>query len=134
MEWFRSKMAERFEIKTKKVGLGPEEVKETRVLNRVIRVTEQGWEYEADQRHGELVVKGMGLEGAKGVVTPGEEVKAWNEEEEEEEKLGAGEASEYRGLAARANYLALDRADIQFSTKEVCRGMANPSVADQRRI
>jgi hypothetical protein len=133
LEWLRIKMTERFEIKTKKVGLGPEELRETRILNRVVRVTEQGWEYEADQRHGELVVNGMGMEGAKGVVTPGEEVKMWNEDEEEE-KLVAGEASEYRGLAARANYLALDRSDIQFSTKEVCRGMANPSVADKRRL
>ena len=38
------------------------------------------------------------------------------------------------GLAARSNYLALDRPDIQYSTKEVCRGMANPSVADRRKL
>jgi hypothetical protein len=79
------------------------------------------------------VVSGMGLEGARGVVTPGEEPKGWNEEEEEE-KLGAEDARDYRGVAARANYLALDRSDIQFSTKEVCRGMANPSVADKKKL
>ena len=75
----------------------------------------------------------MGMEGAKGVVTPGEDSKVWNEVEEEE-KLGAEEAREYRGVAARANYLALDRSDIQYSTKEVCGGMANPSVADKRKL
>ena len=43
-------------------------------------------------------------------------------------------ASEFRTLAARANYLALDRPDIQFATKELCRGMANPTVGDKRKL
>ena len=133
LEWMRGKLSERFEIKTKKVGLGPQEVKEARVLNRVLRVSDRGWEYEADQRHGELVVSGLGLEQAKGAVTPGEDSRGWNEEEEDK-KLEAGEAREYRGLAARSNYLALDRPDIQYSTKEVCRGMSSPSEADKRRL
>ena len=50
MKWMLGKLAEGFKIKTKKIGLGPEEVRETRVLNRVTRATEQGWEYEADER------------------------------------------------------------------------------------
>ena len=32
----------------------------------------------------------------------------------------------YRMVAARANYLAADRTDIQYATKECCRGMAAP--------
>jgi len=35
-------------------------------------------------------------------------------------------SSEFRGLAARANYLSLDRVDIQYATKEICRDMATP--------
>ena len=31
-------------------------------------------------------------------------------------------------MAARANYLAADRADIQYAVKECCRGMATPQV------
>ena len=42
--------------------------------------------------------------------------------------LSAAEASQYRAVAARANYLALDRLDIQYATKECCRGMAQPQV------
>ena len=37
-------------------------------------------------------------------------------------------------LAARANYLALDRADMQFAAKEVCRGMASPTRGDLRKL
>ena len=33
---------------------------------------------------------------------------------------------EFRGLAARANYLSADRIDLQFSAKETCRFMSSP--------
>ena len=33
----------------------------------------------------------------------------------------------YRALAARANYLALDRPDVAFATKELCRCFATPT-------
>ena len=55
------------------------------MLNRVIRFTEDGWEYEADHRHGELIVELMGLKEANGVDSPGDEPQAWAEEEDEEE-------------------------------------------------
>ena len=40
------------------------------------------------------------------------------------------EATKYRGIVARANYLAADRPDLMPSTKKVCRGMANPTMQD----
>ena len=52
MRWLRERLEARFEIKTKVVGLGTGESREETVLSRVIRVTERGWEYEPDQRHG----------------------------------------------------------------------------------
>ena len=36
--------------------------------------------------------------------------------------------TQFRALAARANYLAADRIDIQYAVKEMCRGMASPQV------
>ena len=33
----------------------------------------------------------------------------------------------FRAIAARANYLAMDRPDIQYSAKEICRWIAKPS-------
>ena len=35
-----------------------------------------------------------------------------------------------RELAARANYLAQDRCDIQFAAKEICRGVCFPNRGD----
>ena len=49
VRWFKEGLEKRFEIKTKIIGVGEGEVQEERVLNRVIRVMDQGWEYEADQ-------------------------------------------------------------------------------------
>ena len=69
------------------------------------------------------------MQDAKPVNTPGEDEKPWKEAEGEE-KLEKREGTNFRAFAARANYLALDRLDIQFAVKELCRGMANPSRAD----
>lgn len=142
--WFRKELQQRFEIKVKIIGSrginysglkgrswadlmeeeDHDEVDEARVLNRIVRVTETGWEYEADQRHADLLIKGMGMEDANSTKTPGEDDRESHMELLEE--LGTRDAREFRGLAARANYLALDRPDLQYAAKEVCRGMATP--------
>ena len=56
-----------------------------RVLNRILRITEQGWEYEPDQRHAEMIVEQLGLKDAKAVETPTEEEKKWEREEDDKE-------------------------------------------------
>ena len=43
--------------------------------------------------------------------------------------LSPAQATEYRALSARANYLAMDRPDIAYATKELCRCFAHPSLA-----
>jgi hypothetical protein len=126
MAHFRRQLEKRFEIKTKVVGTGKEEDREGKVLNRVIRVTEDGWEYEPDQRHAEMIVEELGLQGAKPSVTPGEDEKKW-EQEENEVPLEKDRASKFRSIAARINYLAADRPDLMYSAKEACRQMANPT-------
>ena len=133
VKWLESKMKERFEIKTTIIGNGKEDCKEGKVLNRIIRRNESGWEYEADQRHAELIVKTLKLEESKSVSTAGEDEKEWLVEENEE-KLEHAQAREYRALAARANYLAADRGDIQYATKEICRGMSSPTRGDWRKL
>ena len=44
-----------------------------------------------------------------------------------EEELSPEQATRYRGIVARASYLAADRPDIMYATKELCRGMARPT-------
>ena len=82
---FRKALAGRFTVKDKVLGTDVRrgEVKETRVLNRILRIKPEGWEYEADQRHAELIVRGLGMDKAKCVKTPGEETPSWKMEEEE---------------------------------------------------
>jgi hypothetical protein len=132
-KWFKERLEQRFDIKSKVVGLADDEVKEERILNRIIRITPEGWELEADQRHVDIMVEQMNLKGAKGVASPSEEEKRW-EQEENCELLQDADARGYRGLAARANYLAQDRIDIQFATKEICRGMCHPSRWDLKKL
>ena len=48
-------------------------------------------------------------------------------EEEDEEALPAHEVKRFQALVARANYLAQDRSDIQFSVKELARSMSAPT-------
>ena len=71
-------------------------------------------------------MKSLNLEDAKPATTAGEDEKEWKLEEDAE-ALEGRQATEYRGLAARANYLAADRPDMQYAVKEICRGMANPT-------
>ena len=47
-----------------------------------------------------------------------------------EELMGEAEGSRFRALAARLNYLAMDRSDMQFAAKECCRRMAKPRLGD----
>ena len=51
--------------------------------------------------------------------------------------LNGEESTTYRALAARANYLAMDRPDIGYATKELCRHFQAPtkeSVESLRRL
>ena len=106
---------------------------EGRLLNRVLRCTPTGWEVEADQRHADLIVQELALENARGVITPGEN-EPRRKDGENEEELSSEEATRYRGIAARANYLAADRPDVMYAVKELCRGMAKPTRAHWHKL
>ncbi len=51
-------------------------------------------------------------------------------DEDRGEVLGSADATLYRALAARANYLAQDRPDLQYAVKEIARRMARPTGSD----
>ena len=142
-------LKDRYKIKTEVLGTGKEDVKEVKILNKVIRLTEAGLEFEADPRHAELIVRELELQDAKPAATPGcKETKVrkdreWKdkesddeeeEDEEDEAEMGKEDATKFRGLVARLNYIAPDRADIQFAVKEAARSMASPKVKDWRAV
>ena len=70
-------------------------------------------------------------ENSRSVSTPGQKEK---EEEGYEEELEAENATVYRALVARANYLAQDRTDIWYTVKELCRRMSAPRACDWKRL
>ena len=67
----RKKLAEAFEIKSSLIGEADHLNKETKTMNCLVRVPKNGWEIEADPRHGELIIKELELEKAKGANHPG---------------------------------------------------------------
>ena len=85
------------------------------MLNRVFRWDDTGVTYEADPRHAEIIISELGRASAHAVSMPRHEASS----NVDCESLSASEATMCRALAARANYLAVDRADIHHSLKEI---------------
>ena len=133
IRWVHKQMAGKYTVKLRGVvGPNPGDEKEVTLLNRAISWKSWGIQYEADARHSEIIVRELGLSNSKGVATAG--VRNKYDEAAEESLLTAEEATKYRALVARANYLAQDRPDVQFSVKELARGMAKPTEGDWGRL
>ena len=57
LEWFEATMREQYELTTQpRLGPADGDAKEGVILNRIIRWTEQGLEYEADARQAEKLI------------------------------------------------------------------------------
>ena len=156
LEWMREKLASKFEITTKMVGEDCDLLKDVKILNRRVRwVPGVGIEYEADHKHAEELIREAGVQGKKPLSSPMVREKAGEKDAEKEEdiqrrkqkgKLGAKTAeaegeilegpavSKYRGMAARANYLAQDRPDLAYAAKELTRKMQHPTVEDEDKM
>ena len=107
-------------------------------------MTADGYEYEADQRHADMIIDQLGLQGSRGVVSPGEAMEVENRTDKSgadtasvsavagvgkgiPESLSPENAALFRSVAARANYLSQDRPDMAYAVKEICRSMASPT-------
>ena len=108
-----------------RLGPGVEDGKEVKVLNRIIRWTPQGVEYEADPRQVERFVVDLNLEGCRQTGTPG--TKQTFEQLQGDKELPEYKQTAYRAVAARGNYISADRPEMQYAAKEVCRWMSQPS-------
>ncbi len=148
LQWMNRMLKTEFEIETKFLGPASHHAQQVRILNRVIEWGTTGITYEADQRHAEIIVKELNLEGGKATATPGTRddamngssmnkddielrVKGQGEEVTDQNTLLQGrELTKFRALSARLNYLAQDRPDLQYAVKEVARRMACPTQND----
>ena len=135
LKWIQKLMKGWFEIKVRAM-LGPEEQddKEVVILGRTVRWKDWGIEYEADPKHRKMILEHFGFdEGSRPLVYNGE--KDWKPDEEwEQEPLGREEATTFRGLAARANFLSLDCPDLQFPVKDMSREMSKPTIGSWKRV
>ena len=149
-----------YECKSDIIGTGPKDAKELRVLGRIITVTEGGVLYEPDQRHAEAVIEALGLSSSSSCATPsvkpaapsgsaasirelrlgvGRSVNAEPSQREEaiqsrREVVDEVKAKEYLSLAAKLNYLAMDRCDLQYAAKELLRKASKPEEVDWENL
>merc|ERR1712122_299007 len=61
----------------------------------------------------------------------GQEEPEAGDEEAAESPLSPQETALFRATAARANYLALDRPEVAYAAKELCRRMSAPRRRDK---
>ena len=120
VKWLHEQMQDAYEVKIRGVlGAQAGDDKKIEILNRVVEWKSDGINYEGDPRHADAIIQAMGLKGGKAASTPGAKVK--DKDDDNDVELGRQEAREFRSLAARDNFMAIDRADIQYSVKEICR-------------
>jgi hypothetical protein len=132
LRWLEARLVEAYPLKMRGIlGPDPWDSKEGIILNRTIRFESDGsFVLEADSEHIPKMLKALGLEGCNTVVSPGTKERL----AEEEWLLDAREASVYRSVVARGNYLSQDRPDIRYVVKELCQKMAKPSNMDMLKL
>ena len=71
LDWYEKELATHFEIKIRgRMGPGGD-CDQIKILNRILTLTKEGLEYEADPRHADLLLSSMGLTKSNSVSTPG---------------------------------------------------------------
>ena len=101
--------------KTKVRGiLGPDlhDMNAITILNRIVEWTDGGIQYETDPRRVDLIIEELGLEKANGSDVTGSK----EDINETDPELGG---IQVHVNAARLNFLAADRVDMQFASKEM---------------
>ena len=134
--WLKKEISKEFEIKGEIIGSKLNEVRESQFLGRTIRWKSEGYEYEANEKHVRILLEEWNMRDARTLSSPGAALDKpdLKEKPEDELELNTEEAKGYRRAAARINYLALDRADLSYSSKEASRGMAKPTHGDVKRL
>ena len=141
-KWFHEEINLRMQNMVKHLGsLGPRkdfgDVQEIRCLNRIIRWVQPSGgvpahvEWEPDPRHVEIMVDALfGKDKQKKISTPGEKMPV----SADTTVLKDAERQLYRSNTMRMAYLALDRPELQFSSKELARSMQQPNRWDMLQL
>eukprot|EP00972_Heterocapsa_arctica_P109931 16186930-Heterocapsa_arctica.AAC.1 len=72
LDWMKKTLQQAFEVKVRgRLGSGERDVREIRILNRIARCTADGFVWESDPRHAELILQQLGLTSASSLSSPG---------------------------------------------------------------
>ena len=126
--WFAETCGSRYEVTQQlvdKVG------KELRYLGRTVRKVTDGYEWEGDSKHLEILMAEWGMKNCNAVNTPIADTKHNHEEREE---MDAEAGRQYRRAVARINYLSADRPDLAVAASHLARSMAKPLVGDEAGV
>ena len=161
LNWVDALLKKHYTCKSSIIGPGPGAELEGRILGRVIRYEPWGIQYEPDPVHAEMIIRELGLEDAKPVATPLADVshpgdavdlasrrRAVGSQRDRSLEIPAEDTlpgpespllederlKRYQSVAARLNYLALDRPDVQFASKELMRKMSAPTEDDEQKL
>ena len=153
--WLRNALESMLEITTTIIGEEPEFAKEAKILNRTLKWHAGiGISYEADQKHAEVIIRETEAQKKTPLKTPIARAQGETEQEKsqdvnrirksgrlgckasakEVQQLSPEHTTQYRALAARANFLAIDRVDILYCAKELTRHMAEPTGEDWEKV
>ena len=115
------------------LGAGPKDASEIIMLNRRVQWTEAGIRTSPDPRHVKDIIDELGLEGAKPADTP-MIVSQSSEKDSDSRALSMPDATLYRRLVAKLNYLAMDRPDIRYAASTMGSQVSSPKDADMVRL
>ena len=107
-----------------RLGPGKGDAKEGRILNRVVRWTEAAVQRETGPKQSGKLVEQLGLAGANLAAAHGQ--TQTTDQLAAEGPLDISKCKISRWVAARGNYLSVDRAGVQFAANAVSRWMAKP--------
>ena len=109
---------------------GTRDIKEVVILGRTLKFMEMCLEYTADGKHRDAILEELGLESeSKSLGCPALGADKMDEPGDENELLKE-DVTSFRSVAARSNYLGMDRSDIQYGVKELCATMSRPTQKD----
>ena len=129
----RNSQRKRCEIREQMLSAGPKDASEIIMLNRRVQWTEAGIRTSPDPRHVKDIIEELGLEGAKPADTP-MIVSQSSKKDSDSRVLSMRDATLYRRLVAKLNYLAMDRPDIRYAASTMGSQASSPKDADMVRL
>ena len=135
LEKIRGLFKKWYDVKDRGImGSGTRDIKEVVILGRTLKFTEMGLEYTADGKHRDAILEELGLESeSKSLGCPALGADKMDEPGDENELLKE-DVTSFRSVAARSNYLGMDRPDIQYGVKELCASMSRPTQRSWRQL